>query len=82
MSPQVLVDRNALALALTHLIQIIGEAASNVSRDFCDSHPEIPWANIVGMRHKVVHDYLGTDDKIVWQVVRPNLPELVKTRSE
>jgi uncharacterized protein with HEPN domain len=48
-----------------------------VSRPFVDRHPEIPWADIIGMRHKVVHDYLGVDEDIVWQVVREDLPKLV-----
>ena len=69
-------DEN-LRLALTHLIQIIGEAARQVSRAFSDRHPEIPWADIIGMRHKVVHDYLGVDEDIVWQVVTADLPTLV-----
>jgi uncharacterized protein with HEPN domain len=51
-------DEN-LRLALIHLIQVIGEAARQVSREFTDAHPEVPWANILGMRHKVVHDYSG-----------------------
>ena len=70
-------DEN-LRLALTHLIQIIGEARRQVSRGFSDRHPEIPWADIVGMRHKVVHDYLGVDEDIVWQVVTEDLPTLVR----
>lgn len=69
-------DEN-LRLALTHLIQIIGEAGRHLSREFSDQHPEIPWADIVGMRHKVVHDYLGVDEDIVWQVVTQDLPTLV-----
>ena len=69
-------DEN-LRLALTHLIQI-GEAGRQVSRGFSDRHPEIPWADIVGMRHKVVHDYLGVDEDIVWQVVTEDLPTLVR----
>lgn len=67
-------DDENLRLALTHLIQVIGEAARQISREFSDGHPEIPWADIVGMRHKVVHDYLGVDEDIVWQVV-PSTPE-------
>ncbi len=70
-------DEN-LRLALIHLVQVIGEAARQVSRDFTTSHPEIPWENIVGMRHKVVHDYLGVDEDIVWQVVTEDLPKLVE----
>ena len=69
-------DEN-LRLALIHLIQIIGEAGRQVSREFSDRHPEIPWADIIGMRHKVVHDYLGVDEDIVWQVVTEDLPGLV-----
>jgi uncharacterized protein with HEPN domain len=69
-------DEN-LRLALTHLVQVIGEAARNVSRTFCEEHPEVPWAEIVGMRHKVVHDYLGVDEDIVWQVVTDDLPRLL-----
>ena len=71
-------DEN-LRLALIHLIQVVGDAARQVSREFADKHPEIPWTNIIGMRHKVVHDYLGVDDDIVWQVVTKDLPDLVAT---
>jgi uncharacterized protein with HEPN domain len=70
-------DEN-LRLALIHLVQVIGEAARQVSREFAATHPEIPWENIVGMRHKVVHDYLGVDEDIVWQVVTEDLPKLVQ----
>jgi uncharacterized protein with HEPN domain len=69
-------DEN-LRLALTHLVQVIGEAGRRVSPDFSGQHPEIPWQEIVGMRHKVVHDYLGVDEDIVWQVVTEDLPPLV-----
>lgn len=70
-------DEN-LRLALIHLVQVIGEAARQVSREFTATHPDIPWENIIGMRHKVVHDYLGVDEDIVWQVVTEDLPKLVQ----
>jgi uncharacterized protein with HEPN domain len=69
-------DEN-LRLALTHLVQVIGEAGRHVSSEFSDEHPEIPWREIVGMRHKVVHDYLGVDEDIVWQVVTEDPPPLI-----
>ena len=72
-------DDENLRLALTHLVQVIGEAARQVSQEFAREHPEIPWADIIGMRHKVVHDYLGVDEDIVWQVVTEDLPGLVAT---
>lgn len=73
-------DEN-LRLALAHLIQILGEAASRVSAAFCEAHPEIPWSEVIGMRHKIVHDYLGLDYDIVWEVVTRDLPVLAD-RSE
>ena len=62
---------------MIHLIQTIGEAARQVSRELCENHPDIRWVDIIGMRHKVVHDYLGIDDDIVWQVATEDLPKLV-----
>jgi len=61
-------DEN-LRLALTHLIQTIGEAARRVSEGFQKSHPQIPWKNIIGMRHRVVHDYIDVDYDLVWDAV-------------
>ena len=55
-----------LRVALAHLVQVIGEAARLTSPRFRDAHPEIPWPIIVGMRHKVVHEYMNVDEDIVW----------------
>lgn len=65
-------------LALRHLIQIVGEAASQVSAEFRSAHAEIPWGEIMGMRHRVVHDYLGIDEEIVWSTVVQDLPQLIQ----
>lgn len=51
-----------LRLGLTHLVQVIGEAAHRVSEEFREKHPEIPWRKIVGMRHRIVHDYMRVDE--------------------
>jgi uncharacterized protein with HEPN domain len=64
-------------LALTHLIQMIGEAARHVSAKFQQSHPAIPWSNIIGMRHRVVHDYLNVDYDLVWEVAILEIRELI-----
>lgn len=66
-----------LQIGLIHMVQTIGEAARHVSRAFQAEHPEIPWSDIVGMRHKVVHDYLAVDRKVVWRTVTEDLPELI-----
>jgi uncharacterized protein with HEPN domain len=73
-------DEN-LRLALTHLLQIIGEAAGRISADFRQRHSEIPWKAIIGMRHKVVHDYMNVDENVVWRTATEELPDLV-TRLE
>lgn len=69
-------DEN-LRLALAHLIQTFGESARRVSTAFRESAPQIPWRSIIGMRHKVVHDYLHVDFDIVWAVATVDLPPLV-----
>jgi len=68
-------DEN-LRLALAHLLQTIGEAARRVSRSFQEAHTEIPWAGIVGMRHKVVHDYMDVDEDVVWKTAVEEIPPL------
>ncbi len=74
-------DEN-LRLALAHLVQVIGEAARRVSTETRESHPGIPWVDIVGMRSKIVHDYMNVDEDIVWEVATRDLPGLVNALEE
>ena len=69
-------DEN-LRLALAHLVQVIGEAARRVSAETREAHPEVPWVDIVGMRSKIVHDYMNVDEDIVWEVASRDLPALI-----
>ncbi len=69
-------DEN-LRLALTHLLQIIGEAAGRLSPKFRQEHPSVNWKAVVGMRHKVVHDYLNVDEDVVWRTVVQEIPVLI-----
>jgi uncharacterized protein with HEPN domain len=71
-------QNESLRMALTHIVQIMGEAAGRVSIEFRKKHSEIPWHEIIGMRHRIVHDYMGVDEDVVWQVVHGDLPVLVK----
>jgi uncharacterized protein with HEPN domain len=70
-------NNELLRLSLTHLLQIIGEAARRVSPDFRAAYPTIPWKAVVGMRSKVVHDYLDVDEDLVWNTVKNDLPPLI-----
>jgi uncharacterized protein with HEPN domain len=67
-----------LALAVSHAVEIVGEAASRLSRSFCDAHPQIPWSEITGMRHRIVHDYFAVDYQRLWDTVRGDLPPLIE----
>jgi uncharacterized protein with HEPN domain len=71
-----------LRLGLTHLVQVIGETARKVSAEFQSDHPDIPWRKIIGMRHRIVHDYMRVDEDILWQVVTNDLPELLPLLEE
>ncbi|MEE9295703.1 MAG: DUF86 domain-containing protein [Phycisphaerae bacterium] len=66
-----------LRLALAHLLQVVGGAARRISDAFRDQHSDIPWKGIIGMRHKVVHDYMDVDVDIVWDTVTHELPPLI-----
>ncbi len=57
-------------------IQIIGEAASRISKEFKEAHPEIEWPGIIGMRHRLVHDYFEVEERLIWRVVETKLPDL------
>lgn len=60
-------------LALLHLIQVLGEAASRTSAAIRDAHPELPWGQLVGMRNRIVHGYDHVDPDIVWRVATDDL---------
>ena len=68
-----------LALSIIKSIEIIGEAASTVTKDFRDSHNEIPWASIVGMRNRLIHVYFDIDLDRVWDTLTDDLPPLIST---
>ena len=69
-------DRS-LVLALVKSIEIVGEAASKVSRELRSQSPEIPWADIVAMRNRLIHSYFDVNLDIVWQTLTEELPPLL-----
>ena len=66
-----------LSLALVRLAEIIGEAANRVSKPRRRRHPEIPWAQIVGLRNRLVHGYDTIDLDLLWQILTVDLLELI-----
>jgi len=57
-------------------IQIIGEASWRLDRAMKDRHPEIPWSQIAGMRHALVHDYFEVNWNRVYETGRTDVPVL------
>jgi uncharacterized protein with HEPN domain/predicted nucleotidyltransferase len=66
-----------LRMALAHVVQIIGEAATKVDRSTRAAHPEIAWQDIIGTRHRLVHRYFEIDEDVLWRVVTRDLAPLI-----
>ena len=66
-------DRTELII---YNMQVLGEAANNVSDEMCAKHPEVDFKGWAGMRHRLVHDYANIDLNIVWNALADDLPKL------
>ena len=64
--------------AVIRNLSIIGEAIKNISNELKKKYPEIPWAEIIGMRNKTIHEYFGVDENILWKTIRQDIPKLQK----
>jgi uncharacterized protein with HEPN domain len=65
-------------LALTRLLEIIGEAANRVPDELQMKYPEIAWHQIISLRNRLIHGYDSIDFDILWQIVKADLPELIE----
>jgi uncharacterized protein with HEPN domain len=70
------IDDRRTRKAVAYSLQTIGEAASHVSDAFAAAHPLVPWRDIIGMRHRLVHGYRAVDFDRVWAVAKEELPAL------
>ena len=64
--------------ACLYNIQVIGEAVSKLPDDVKKSERGVPWVLIRGMRNRLIHDYIGTDLSLVWNVIKNELPTFEK----
>jgi Uncharacterized conserved protein len=64
--------------AVERNIEIIGEAANNISVAFQMAHPEIPWKKITGQRNVLVHEYGEIKHERIWIVATKRIPELIE----
>jgi uncharacterized protein with HEPN domain len=74
-------DDRKLTLALVKDLEIIGEAAYQITEETRRALPEVPWEDIIGMRHHLVHAYFDINRSILWKTVQEDLPPLVRILS-
>ena len=73
--PESFVESNDSAeLILYHLV-LLGEAANNVSAEFCAANPSVDFKDMAGLRHKLVHDYANIDLDRIWRILQTDFPE-------
>ena len=77
-SRQKLERDRVLQLALTRLVEIVGEAANRVSQEAQQNYPQMPWPQIIGMRNRLVHGYDVIDYDLLWDTVTNDLPPLIE----
>jgi len=65
-------------MAVVKCVEIVGEAATQVSSETRAEVPELPWQDIIDMRHRLVHAYYDINLDIVWSTLQEDLPPLIK----
>ncbi|MBA7581810.1 hypothetical protein ES708_23721 [subsurface metagenome] len=73
-----LVKDEKLALSIVRLLEILGEAAKNVSKKCRQEYPAIQWRQIAGTRDRLIHGYFDVDLNIVWKIVSDDLRYLIE----
>ncbi|MGN6400379.1 MAG: HepT-like ribonuclease domain-containing protein [Flavisolibacter sp.] len=76
LSKESFLDDETLKRAVVRSLEIIGEATKKVPDDFKVKWNSIQWRNMAGMRDRLIHDYIGVNYSIVWDVFKNKIPEL------
>jgi uncharacterized protein with HEPN domain len=63
-------------------LEVMGEAARNLSEDLRNKHPEIPWRQMVGLRNRMIHAYFNVDLQIIWEIVQGDIPVLLQKMTQ
>jgi uncharacterized protein with HEPN domain len=70
------VEDETLKRAVVRSLEIIGEATKKISADCKVKWNSIQWKNMAGMRDRLIHDYMGVNYSIVWDVVKNKIPQV------
>lgn len=76
LSKELFLQDETLKRAIVRSLEIIGEATKKIPADFKANSDLIKWKNMAGMRDRLIHDYMGINYTIVWDVMKNKIPEL------
>jgi uncharacterized protein with HEPN domain len=62
--------------AVIRSLEVIGEAATHISEEIRNKYPDLPWEKMTSMRNKVLHEYFGVDEEVIWQTIAEDLQPL------
>ena len=68
------VEGNDAAEVILYNLTILGEAANNVSREYCAAHPEVDFKDMAGLRHRLIHGYANIDMDRIWFILLTDVP--------
>ena len=77
-----LLQDETLKRAVVRSLEIIGEASKKIPADIKVKWDIIGWKNMAGMRDRLIHNYMGINYSIVWDVIKNKIPELSDQISE
>lgn len=63
--------------AVVRRLEILGEAASQISKEFQSLHTEFDWRGIIGLRNRLIHGYDYVDVEVIWKILKEDLPDLI-----
>lgn len=72
------IENKTIRYAIERLLLIVGEAANHVSREFQESHPDIEWAQIIGLRNVLAHEYGEVKMDKIYLAAAKRIPELLE----
>ena len=70
------ISNKILCHAVAYNLQCVGENVYKLSKDYINSHPEMDWESMEGLRHLLVHDYYNASMPMIWEITQTDIPLL------
>ena len=81
-SREVFLRDETLKRAFVRSLEIVGEAVKQIPEDFRTKYSQVEWRKMAGTRDRLIHDYLGVDYELVWDIVENKIPALEAVMTE